>query len=88
MTYSIYLVRDKVAQSFVRSFDAPNDMAATRYIVDIYGKQPHYEDLELWRFPYGYNIETGDCVAMDKAVIALPPVAERPSVDSQLNTQQ
>lgn len=88
MTYSIYLVRDKVAQSFVRSFDAPNDNSAVRYIVDVYGKQPHYEDLELWRFPYGYNIETGDCVAMEKAVIALPSVAERPSVDSQLNTQQ
>lgn len=85
MTYSIYLLRDKVALSFVRCFDAANDNAAVRYVVDVYGQQPHYTDLELWRYPYGYDIETGEATASEKAVVALPPAPERPPVDSQLN---
>lgn len=85
MKQNIYLLRDKVALTYVRSFDSSNDSTAVRYVVDVYGKQPHYEDLELWRSGVAYDVETGETMAIDKAVVALPPVPVAPSVDSQLN---
>lgn len=82
MKQSIYLMRDKVAQAYVRSFDASNDGVAVRYVVDVYGKQPHYTDLELWRSGVAYDVETGEITSTDKAVIALPSAPVPPSVDS------
>lgn len=85
MKMNIYLIRDKVALSFVRSFDSNNDGTAVRFVVDVYGKQPHYEDLELWRFGYGYDSETGDPVPVEKCVVALPPQPKAPAVDEMLS---
>ena len=82
MKQSIYLMRDKVAQAYVRSFDASNDNVAVRYVVDVYGKQPHYTDLELWRSGVAYDVETGEISNTDKAVIALPSAPVPPSIDS------
>lgn len=80
MKQQIYLLRDKVAQSYVRAFDASNDATAVRYIVDVYGKQPHYSDLELVRFGVAYDVQTGDKSDVERAVVALPvqPVEPRP----------
>lgn len=87
MTQKIYLLRDKVALSFVRAFDAQNDGVAVRYIVDVYGKQPHYADLELWRSEVGYNIETGAIENGERAVVALPQAPSSASVDTMLNKE-
>lgn len=87
MTQNIYLLRDKVALSFVRAFDAQNDGVAVRYIVDVYGKQPHYEDLELWRSECAYDVQTGAIVTVERAVVALPPVPAKAPVDSLLNKE-
>lgn len=85
MTYNIYLLRDTVALSYVRAFDASNDNTAVRYIVDVYGKQPHYTDLELWRSGVAYDLQTGEISTTEKCVVALPPVPSEPALDSQLN---
>lgn len=85
MKQIIYFLRDKVALSFVRSFDASNDAVAVRHIVDAYGKQPHFSDLELWRSSVAYDVETGDISSVEKCVVALPPVPVAPPVDQQLN---
>lgn len=85
MKQSIYLLRDKVAQTYVRSFDASNDGVAVRYVVDVYGKQPHFTDLELWRAGVCYDVTTGELSDVDKAVIALPAVPVAPGVDSMTN---
>lgn len=87
MKQSIYLLRDKVALSFVRAFDAQNDGVAVRYIVDVYGKQPHYSDLELWRTEVGYDVETGAIVQGERAVVALPPAPSTAPVDTMLNKE-
>lgn len=85
MKQNIYLLRDKVALSFVRSFDASNDAVAVRHVVDMYGKQPHFDDLELWRSSAAFDVETGDISSVEKCVVALPPVPVAPPVDQQLN---
>lgn len=72
MTNNIYLLRDKVAQTFGFSFPAVNDGSAVRYVSQTYGKSPLWHDLELWRFSYGFDVQTGDPVQCEKAVIALP----------------
>lgn len=87
MTQNIYLLRDKVALTYVRSFDAVNDGVAVRYVVDVYGKDPHYTDLELWRSAVAYDTMTGDVSPVEKCVVALPPVPEQPKVDNMLNKQ-
>lgn len=85
MVQQIYLLRDTVAKTYVRSFDSSNDGTAVRYTVDMYGKQPHYSDLELWRAGIGYDVETGELISADKAVIALPVQPVEPSIDKQVN---
>lgn len=75
MTYNIYQVRDVVAKEFKTVFAAKNDATAVRYLVDLAGKDRHFKDLELWRFDYGYDFETGAPVQVDRAVIALPEQA-------------
>lgn len=85
MEQLIYLLRDKVAQTYVRSFDASNDGVAVRYVVDMYGKQPHFSDLELWRAGVSYDIKTGEIGSVDKAVIALPVQPVEPSIDTMVN---
>lgn len=86
MKYNFYLLRDTVALSYVRAFDAPNDNAAVRYVVDLYGKQSHFTDLELYRTGYSYDLQTGDVdKTADKVCVALPAQPVAPSVDSQLN---
>ena len=85
MKQNIYLLRDKVALNFVRSFDAGNDGVAVRYIVDVYGKQPHYEDLELWRSGVAYHVSTGEISTTEKVVVALPSAPVAPKIDEQLN---
>lgn len=88
MRQNIYLLRDKVALSFVRAFDCSNDAVAVRHVVDVYGKQPHFSDLELWRSSVAYDVETGDISSVEKCVVALPPVPVAPSVDQQLNGEK
>lgn len=78
-------MRDKVAQTYVRSFDSSNDGVAVRYVVDVYGKQPHYSDLELWRAGVCYDVETGEISNVDKAVVALPAAPVVPPVDNLAN---
>lgn len=85
MKQSIYLLRDKVAQSYVRSFDAANDGVAVRYVVDVYGKQPHFTDLELWRAGVSYDIQTGEISQVEKAVVALPAEAVEPRPQDMAN---
>lgn len=87
MTQTIYLLRDKVALSFVRAFDAQNDGVAVRYIVDVYGKQPHYTDLELWRSEVGYDIQTGEITKGERAVVALPAAPSAAPVDTMLTKE-
>mgnify|MGYP007069929690 CR=1 FL=1 len=87
MIQKIYLLRDKVALSYVRAFDAQNDGVAVRYIVDVYGKQPHYSDLELWRTEVGYNIETGAIEQGERACVALPPAPSTAPVDTMLSKE-
>lgn len=87
MKQSIYLLRDKVALSYVRAFDAQNDGVAVRYIVDVYGKQPHYSDLELWRAGVAYDISTGVVSEIEKAVVALPPAPSSSPVDTMLTKE-
>lgn len=80
MTYNIYQVRDTVAKEFKTIFASKNDASAVRQLVDIAGKDPHYKDLELWRFNYAYDFETGEPVQVDRAVIALPDVSQAPKM--------
>lgn len=87
MKQSIYLLRDKVAQTFTRAFDCQNDGVAVRYVVDVYGKQPHYSDLELWRTEVGYDVETGSIVNGERAVVALPPAPSTSPVDTMLSKE-
>lgn len=88
MKYGFYLIRDTVALSYVRAFDAPNDNAAVRYVVDLYGKQPHFSDLELYRTGFSYDLQSGDVDrTSDKVCVALPPQPVAPSVDAQLNKE-
>lgn len=78
MTHTIYLIRDKVAQTFDVAFNAINDNSAVRYVVSRYGQSPVYKDVELWRSDYCYNVETGKGATCEPAVIALPPASELP----------
>lgn len=87
MKQNVYLLRDKVALTFTRAFDAQNDGVAVRYIVDVYGKQPHYSDLELWRTECAYDVETGAILPGERAVVALPAAPSSAPVDTMLNKE-
>lgn len=76
MTNNIYLIRDKVSQVYEHCLPAINDGAAVRAVCDMLGKSPHFRDLELWRFDFGFDVATGRPVQLESAVIALP---EQPS---------
>lgn len=75
MTNNIYLVRDTVSKLYQHCFPAVNDGSAVRQVCDMFGKAPHFKDLELFRFDYGFNIETSEPVKVEKAVIALPQMS-------------
>ena len=75
MTNNIYLVRDTVSKLYQHCFPAVNDGSAVRQVCDMFGKTPHFKDLELWRFDYGFNVETSEAVNVEKAVIALPQMS-------------
>lgn len=80
MYNNIYLVRDKVSQVYNHCFPAVNDGSAVRSVCDMFGKSPHFKDLELVRFDYGFDIQTGRPVNSECAVIALPEPDQAPKM--------
>lgn len=70
--FNLYLIRDKVALKIKYVFPSENDNTAVRDVCDRFDKDIHFSDLELWRFGYAVNKDTGDSVPTEKAVIALP----------------
>lgn len=83
MVQNIYLLRDKVALRYFRCIDSENDATAVRFVVENLGQSPRYKDLELLRSGAAFDVELGDIVQVERAVVALPPQPVVPSVDEQ-----
>lgn len=81
MIYNLYAVRDTVSELFKFTFQCKNDASAVRYVCDMSRDDPHYDQLELWRCPYSFDVETLDFVPCQKAIVALPArAAQAPSM--------
>lgn len=84
MKHNLYGLRDTVETTFGNVFIAKNDGMAVRHIVDLFGKYPHYDSLELWRLGETFDVDNGEFGKCEKCVVALPPQPVQPPVDKAL----